>query len=68
MPLETNLSQNLEVFSYLKELELGEEITISVYGTPEKVLLIRRGRQNVRIERENGDRDMIPLGDVVLPD
>lgn len=68
MPLETNLSQNLEVFSYLKELELGEEILVSFYGTSEKVLLIRRGRQNVRIERENGDREMIPLGDVVLPD
>lgn len=68
MPLETNLTQNLEIFSYLKGLELGEIIRISPYGVPEDVTLVRRGRQNVTIEMDGGERVKVPLGDVVLPD
>lgn len=64
------LSYAEKVFAYLKTKKPGDLIKVNDdRGNPHQVTLVRRGRQNVRIdstEREFLGRVLISLQDVIL--
>jgi hypothetical protein len=61
--------KTLNIHRYLRGIQLGEKIRIEVGGNdPETVILVRRGRQNIRVRREGDEEDntfLVELNDVL---
>lgn len=57
----------LQVFQYIKDTPLGNPIRIRKDVTETEVVkLLRRGRQQVRVEREDGSAMLVHLSDVLV--
>lgn len=58
---------DINVHKYLKSKQLGDPITIQQGGEdPERVTLLRRGRKNLRVKKEEGDPFLVGLEEVVI--
>jgi hypothetical protein len=58
---------DINIHKYLKSKQLGDNITIQQGGDdPERVVLLRRGRKNLRVQRSGGEAFLVGLEDVKL--
>lgn len=61
--------RTLTIFQFLKEKALQTKIKIaSKEQEYEEVVLLRRGRQNVRVQHSDGSITLVPLQEVLLED
>lgn len=58
----------LQVFQYIKDTPLGNKIVVKLASSTdtEEVKLMRRGRQSVRVVREDGSETLVDLSDVIV--
>jgi len=63
-----NHDKTLRRFQYIKDTALGAKIQVKLASSSgtEEVKLIRRGRQSVRVVREDGSEVLVNLADVVV--
>jgi len=59
----------LDRFTYIRECDLGDIITIQKMGEGRKqVELIRRGRQKIRVQGEHDEEsELVKVVDVIVP-
>jgi hypothetical protein len=65
--LQPQQDKALTLFQYVKSVPLGQFIRIKHEVKDfERVKLLRRGRQSIRVQHEDGTIDLVSLGEILL--